>query len=156
MRARIHAHFTDLHHQRETIDAQLKALNSDPGRGNDPDLLDELPELSGRLDDLPERIQAALFAAFDIQVLWNPPMNQATFFATITDTTPGLVTDLLTRAGNDPASDLTGPVLTHTPATSGNAGSGFTRLPMLRKTDGRPAIPSRCCSRCRPGCPGSG
>ena len=133
MRARIHAHFTDLHHQRETIEAQLKALASDPGRGNDPDLLDELPELSGRLDELPEHIQAALFAAFDIQVLWNPPMNQATFFATITDTTPGLVTELLTRAGDDPASAVTGPVLTQTPATSSNTASGFTRLPMCGK-----------------------
>jgi hypothetical protein len=48
--------------------------------------LTPLPELPGRLDDLPERIQAALFAAFDIQILWNPPLRQATFFATITDT----------------------------------------------------------------------
>ena len=133
LRARIHAHFTGLHHQREAIEAQLKALNSDPGRGNDPDLLDELPELSGRLDDLPEHIQAALFAAFDIQVLWNPPMNQATFHAVITDTTPGIVTDLLTRAGNDPASAVTGPVLTQTPATSSSAGAGFKRLPMCGK-----------------------
>ena len=149
MRARIHAHFTDLHHQRETIDTQLKTLASDPGRGNDPDLLNDLPELSGRLDELPEHIQAALFAAFDIQVLWNPPMNQATFHATITDTTPSLITDLLARASDDPSNAAT-------PTTSNNPGAGFTRLPMLRKTNGRPAIPSRCCSRCRPGCPGSG
>ncbi len=31
-----------------------------------------------------------------------PRMNQATFFATITDTTPGIVTDLLTRLARTP------------------------------------------------------
>ena len=123
MRKRIHAHFTDLHHERETIEAQLKALASDTGRGNDPDLLDELPELAGRLDELPEHIQAELFAAFDIQVLWNPPMRQATFFATITDTTPGIITDLLARAGDD------NPGSAAAPATSSNAVAGFTRSP---------------------------
>ncbi len=88
MRARIHAHFTDLHHQRETIEAELEALAGDTGRVNAPDLLDELPELAGCLDDLPEHLQAGLFAAFDIQILWNQPMNQATFNITITDTPP--------------------------------------------------------------------
>ncbi len=68
MRTRIHAHFTDLHHQRETIEAQLTALTTGTGRANDVDLLDELPELAGRLDELPEHLQAELFAAFDIQV----------------------------------------------------------------------------------------
>ena len=96
--------FTDLYSERKTITGQLDALDRDTGRhGTDPALLDELPELASRLDGLPERIQAELFAAFDIQILWNAPMKQATFFATITDTTPGIVTGLLARAGNDPA-----------------------------------------------------
>ena len=134
MRKRIHAHFTDLHHQRETIEAQLSALAKDTGRGNDPGLLDELPELAGRLDELPERIQAELFAAFDIQVLWNAPMNQATFFATITDTSPGIITDLLTRASDDPTSAAT-------PATSSNAVAGFTRSPICGKLDPITVLP---------------
>ncbi len=46
MRQRIHAHFTDLRHQRQTIEADLAALASDTGRVNDIDLLDELPELA--------------------------------------------------------------------------------------------------------------
>lgn len=133
MRARIHAHFTDLHHQREAIEAELKTLASDTGRAHDTDLLDELPELASRLDELPEHIQAGLFAAFDIQVLWNAPMNQTTFFATITETTPGIITDLLTRASDDPTSAITGPGLTQTPATSTNPVAGFTRLPMCGK-----------------------
>ena len=88
--------------------AQLDALDNDNGRhGNDPALLDELPELAARLDELPERLQAELFAAFDIQILWNPPMKQATFFATISDTTPGIITALLDRANDDPATAST-------------------------------------------------
>jgi hypothetical protein len=130
MRARIHAHFTDLHHQRETIEAELQALATGTGRADDVDLLDELPELTGHLDDLPEHLQAALFAAFDIQVVWNQPMNQVTFYAAITDTTPGTVTELLALTGGDPASAETGPAPTQAPATSINTASGFTRLPI--------------------------
>ncbi len=138
MRDRIHTQFAHQHHQRETIEAQLKALTAATGRTNDTDLLDELPELPGRLDELPEPIQAQLFAAFDIQVLWNPDINQATFHATITDTTPGLITDLLTRAGNDPATTTAAGTTTSTtatpaPATSTNPVAGLTRLPICGK-----------------------
>ena len=108
-RARIRHQFVTLYGERETLTGQLEALDKDTGRhGTDPALLDELPELAGRLDELPERIQAELFAAFDIQILWNPPMKQATFFATISDTTPGIVAALLARAGDDPATASTG------------------------------------------------
>ena len=151
MRDRIHTQFTHQHHERETIHAQLKTLTSSTPRTDDTDLLDELPELPGRLDELPERIQAQLFAAFDIQVLWNAPMNQATFFATITDTTPATITELLTRAGNDPASTATSPApdiststapaTTPAPATSTNPVAGLTRLPILRKTDADKSAP---------------
>ena len=135
MRARIHAHFTDLHHQRETIEAELAALASDTERADDVDLLDELPEIAGHLDELPEHLEAALFAAFDIQVVWNQLMNQVTFHAAITDTTPGTVTELLTLTGGDPTSTETGPA--HTPATSSNSASGFTRLPHTEETRNR-------------------
>ena len=107
-RARIRQQFVTLCGERETLTAQLDALDNDHGRhGNDPALLDELPELAARLDELPERLQAELFAAFDIQILWNPPMKQATFFATISDTTPGIITALLDRANDDPATAST-------------------------------------------------
>ena len=73
-RARIRQQFVTLYRERETITAQLDALDKDAGRhGTDPALLDELPELATRLDELPERLQAELFAAFDLQILWNPP-----------------------------------------------------------------------------------
>ena len=106
-RNRIRERFTDLYSERQTITTQLAALAKDTAHGNDPTLLDELPELATRIDELPERIQAELFAAFDIQILWNPPMRQATFNATITDTTPSLITGLLTRASDDPTTAAT-------------------------------------------------
>ncbi len=62
-------------------------------------------------------------------------MNQVTFHAAITDTTPSIITELLTRTGGDPTSAETRPVRAQTPATSSNIASGFTRLPMLQKTD---------------------
>ena len=65
--------------------------------------------------ELPEPIQAELFTALDIQILWNAPMRQATFHATITDTTPQLINALLDRANDD---DAAGPA--HSPATSTN------------------------------------
>jgi hypothetical protein len=131
MRGRIHAHFTELHHERETIDAKLKTLTRQAPAVTDVDLVDELPMLPGRVHELPERIQAALFAALDIQVLWNAPMRQATFFATITDTTPGITSYLLTHTSDDPAPATApaGPAA----ATSDDAGAGLARLPTLRK-----------------------
>ncbi len=38
-------------------------------------------------------------------------MNQVTFHTAITDTTPGIITELLTLTGGDPASADTGPAL---------------------------------------------
>ncbi len=143
MRARIHAHFADLHHERERIDAELKTLASEVGRDNDTGLIGELPELSTRLDELPARIHAELLAALDIQVLWNAPLKQATFFATITDTTPGIITELLTRAaGDDPAATATaapGTTPAGMPTTSSDTFSGLSRHPIRGKS---PRIPS--------------
>ena len=119
-RARIREQFITLCAGREALTAQLDALDKDTSQhGNDRTLLDELPQLAGRLDDLPERIQAELFAAFDIQILWNPPMKQATFFATITGTTPGIVAALLDRAGDDNPAASTGTDPEQAPASTG-------------------------------------
>ena len=96
----------------ETPEAELQALATGTGHADDIDLLDELPELpelTGRPDGLPEYLQAELSAAFDIQVVWNQPMNQVTFHAAITE--------LLTHTGGDPTSATTGPTATQTPAT---------------------------------------
>ena len=150
MRARIHTHFTGLHADREKTETELTALGNDTSQATDTNLLNDLPELTSRLADLPPHIQAGLFAAFDIQILWNPPMKQATFFATITDTTPGIIANLLTRATDDDptaaagtatstASAAPAPSANHT--TSSDQFSDSARLPILRKT--RPGLRGR-------------
>ena len=87
MRARITARFAELHHQREQAQAQLDALQAVTPQAADPTLLDELPLAGDILPGLDPALKARLFAAFDLQVLWNKPGRQATVFAEITDAT---------------------------------------------------------------------
>ena len=74
------------------------------------DLVRLLPEVAAGLDKLPADLQAELFDVFGIQIVWNAPNRQATFHATITDTTVQTVTALLARASD-----------THTGSTAHNA-----------------------------------
>jgi hypothetical protein len=57
----------------------------------------------------PERIQAALDQAFDIQLLYRKDMHQVTIWATITDSTPHAVAAIIADAGHDPAPATTSP-----------------------------------------------
>ncbi len=102
-RRRIRADYTALHGERKTIQTQLADLAADTTPAPAPDLVSLLPEVTADLASLPPGLQAELFEVFDIQIIWNAPMRQATFRATITDTTPAIVTALLTRAGDDPS-----------------------------------------------------
>jgi hypothetical protein len=52
---------------------------------------------------LPERIQAALYQAFDLQLLYRKDMHQVTIWATITDSTPHAVAAIINDAAHDPA-----------------------------------------------------
>ena len=106
-RRRIRAGYATLHTEHQTIKARLAELADDPAPANDLDLVRLLPEVAAGLDELPAHLQAELLDVFGIQIVWNAPMRQATFHATITDTTPGIVTALLARATD-----------THAPATS--------------------------------------
>ena len=85
MRARIRARFADLHHEREQIETQLAALAKTTPATANPALLDELPVLGDILPTLPPALKARLFAAFDLELLWNKPGGQATVFAEITE-----------------------------------------------------------------------
>ena len=89
--------------------------------------------MTADLAALPPGLQAELFDVFDIQIIWNAPMRQATFRATITDTTPSIVTALLTRASDDPASQAAA-----TPATSADTSpaplQGSLHIAILPKT----------------------
>jgi DNA invertase Pin-like site-specific DNA recombinase len=132
LRARIHAHFTDLHHEQEEKEAQLKALTRQAPADADIDLIDLLPMLTRRFHELPQSIQAELFTTLDIQVLWNAPQHQATFFATITDTNTQVINALLERGKDDPATTMPTPAATA--LTSNNHGAALPRHPMLPKS----------------------
>ena len=95
MRARIRARFAELHHEREQLETQLTTLAKTTPQAADPALLDELPLAGDILPGLPPALKARLLAAFDLQVLWNKPGQQATVFAEITEATlqalPGIL-----------------------------------------------------------------
>ena len=87
LRGRIRARFTDLHAEREQLDAQLATLSATAPRAADTTLLDDLPLAGDILPGLPPDLKTRLLEAFDIQVLWNKPGRQATIHAEITDAT---------------------------------------------------------------------
>jgi hypothetical protein len=137
-RRRIRADYATLHTERKDIETQLTELAAGTTPAPAPDLVSLLPEVTADLAALPPGLQAELFDAFDIQIIWNAPMRQATFRATITDTTPSIITALLTRAGDDPATQAA-----TTPATSADTSpapwQGSIHIPILRETLPKPA-----------------
>ncbi len=113
-RDRIREQFTDRYNEQAAITAELDALTADTGAAiNDPALLDELPYAPGLLPDAPDTIREALYAAFDIQCLYREDKDQVTIWATITDTTPGIIQALTAdpRTDNDIAASTPAPAL---------------------------------------------
>jgi hypothetical protein len=108
MRARIRDRFADLHQQRTQAETRLTALTAVTPRAADPAILDELPYCEDILDGLPPALKARLFAAIDLNVLWNKTGNQVTVYATITDQTLAALTDLL-NPGQDGYHDTAAP-----------------------------------------------
>jgi site-specific DNA recombinase len=109
MRARITARFAELHHQREQAQAQLDTLTAETPKAADPTLLDQLPLAGDILQDLDPDAKARLFAAFDLQILWNKPGRQATVHAEITEATLRALPALLNPAQDgydDTASEI--------------------------------------------------
>jgi site-specific DNA recombinase len=116
MRQRCYERFTELQAEREATQSQLDALDHTAPRDDDTALLDLIPLLTDTIALHPEHIQAALYQAFDIQALYKDDMNQVTFFATITTSTPHAVAAILTDAGYDPTT--TSPGESPAPATN--------------------------------------
>jgi site-specific DNA recombinase len=87
LRGRIRARFAELHAEHEQKKAQLAALAQVTPKAADTTLLDQLPLAGDVLPGLPDDLKAALFAAVDLQILWNKPGRQATVHAEITDAT---------------------------------------------------------------------
>jgi hypothetical protein len=88
LRTRIIERFTELEADRTAINQQLAALTKAPAFLEDPGLLDALPTLGGILTDAPQRLQAQLFAALDLQLIYKKDTHQVTIYATITPATP--------------------------------------------------------------------
>jgi hypothetical protein len=87
MRIRIRARFAELHHEREQIQTQLAALDKTTPAAANPALLDQLPIAGDILTALPAALKTRLFQAFDLEIQWNKPAQQATVFAEITENT---------------------------------------------------------------------
>lgn len=114
-RARIRARHAELFEQRASKETELAAIETATPQGTDPALLDELPDAAGYFDQIPDHLMAALYQAFDIQLLYRHDQQQVTIWATITDATPQAIRDLLTDPRTD--HDTTSPQ-TPAPATS--------------------------------------
>ncbi len=112
MRDRIREQFTERYNEHTAVKAELDALTGDTAPAlNDPALLDELPYAPGLIAEAPAAIREALYAAFDIQCLYRQDAGQVTIWATITDTTSGIITALTA----DPRTDTSTAVRTPAP-----------------------------------------
>jgi site-specific DNA recombinase len=108
MRARIRDRFAELHTQRTEAETRLTALTAAKPRAADPAILDELPYCEDILPGLPPALKARLFAAIDLNILWNKTGGQVTVYATITDATLAFLADML-DAGQDGYHDTAAP-----------------------------------------------
>jgi hypothetical protein len=88
LRTRIIERFSELEADRAQINKQLATLAKAPAFLEDPTLLDALPTLAGILTDAPQRLQAQLFQALDLQLIYKKDTHQVTIYATLTPATP--------------------------------------------------------------------
>jgi site-specific DNA recombinase len=99
-RARIRDRFAELHAERQHLQAQLDSLQAETPKAADLTLLDDLPLAGDILPRLGPEAKALLFAAFDLEILWNKAANQATIHAEITEATLRAIPAIL-----DPSQD---------------------------------------------------
>jgi hypothetical protein len=111
LRSRIIARFTELETERTEINDRLAALDRATGHQDEPALLDALPLLGDALPDLPASIQARLFAAFGLELIYNKEDHQVSIYATITPATPDTLAAII--ATSEPP---TAPAITAGPA----------------------------------------
>ena len=95
LRTRIIARFTELETERTQINDRLAALDRATGQEDEPGLLDALPMLGDALPGLPAAIQARLFAAFGLELIYNKHDHQVTIYATITPATPAALVEII-------------------------------------------------------------
>ena len=99
MRERHLRAFTGLEAERDQIGAKLAALAKQADdHGGDPAILDDLPMLGDLLPQLPDRIKAQLFEAFDLAMIYHKQDNQITCRATITPSTPATLAAIIAQS----------------------------------------------------------
>jgi len=137
-RARIRARYAELYAERSRTETSLTALEAAIPHDTDPALLDTLPIAAGILADAPDRIKAALLAAFDISALYDRDMHQVTIRASLTQDTPRTITALLTdpRTDHDTWHHAASPAADDIRAggTGSQSGRGTPVPPINRKT----------------------
>src|SRR5215472_9694481 len=112
LRSRIITRFGELEAERAEITKQLDALTRAPAFLQDPTLLDDLPVLPGILTGAPQRLQAQLFAALDLQLVYKKDTHQVTIYATFTPTTPHALTAIIATS-EPPTTSALGPSTQH-------------------------------------------
>lgn len=93
-RQRIREHFNQLYADTATLQAELDDLAHQAGTVTDADLIAQLPYAPALLIAAPDEIREALCAAFEVHCTYRADQGQMTIRATITDSTPGIVTAL--------------------------------------------------------------
>jgi len=135
---------TELEEERATINDQLAELAKTSQNDPAPELLDALPLLGDILATAPARLQAALYQAFSIELLYNTDMHQVTIWATITSTTPATLAAIINDS-ETPETATTTPPVSDLPQ---HPGAPRTRHDQETGLPGPPALPGR-----RPRCP---
>jgi hypothetical protein len=102
LRTRIIARFGELEDERTQINDRLTALDRATGQDDEPGLLDALPILGDILTGAPASLQARLFAAFGLELIYNKDDHQVSIYATITPSTPDALADII-AASEPPA-----------------------------------------------------
>ena len=117
LRTRIIERFGELEDDRAQINQRLAALERATDQQDEPALLDALPLLGDALmfrAEMPASIQARLFAAFGLELIYNKQDHQVSIYATITPATPRALAAII--AGSEPPATPAEPAgLGHSP-----------------------------------------
>jgi hypothetical protein len=95
LRSRLLARFTELEDERAAIIAQLAKLEHNRQPAPDLDLLDQLPVIGDLMATLPASLQAQVYEAFGMELLYSHDVRQVTIHAAITTSTPATLAAIL-------------------------------------------------------------
>jgi hypothetical protein len=113
LRSRIIERFGELEAERTQINERVAALDRATGQRDEPGLLDALP-LGDILTGAPTSLQARLFAAFGLELIYNKEDHQVSIYATITPSTPAALAAII-ASSEPPAAPAASDGLAHSP-----------------------------------------